>query len=76
MGAFGSRLYISMGVESWGREHFGGSVGIGAIFLRIYFQKTSIHFMTHMIYFFTLAWKHGMGNDYVFRSLSSDLIFL
>ena len=31
--------------------------------------------MIQMILFFTLAWKHGGGSDYLVHSLFSDLIF-
>ncbi len=69
MGAFGRRLYYFRGGRIMGTGAFRRERGDRSNFLRIYFQKAFIHHMAHVIYFFTLAWKHGMGNDYVFRSL-------
>ena len=44
-----------------GREHGYGSLGIRAIFLDDLLSKNILHCMIQMIYFFTLAWKHGQG---------------
>ena len=64
-----------MWAGAWGRKLLGRSMGMEAIFfLRSIFKKIS-SCDSNDFWFFTFAWKRGMGSDHLFHSLFSDLIF-